>query len=77
MYTKCKDTILSGSLNFNNDSIKVLIVNSSYVPNQDVDQFISDIPSSARLISSPSVSDKTISGGKLDASDVLIPSYSR
>lgn len=77
IYTKCKDALLNGSLNFNTDSIKVLIVNSLYTPNQDLDEFISDIPAGARLVSSSEVSNKTISEGTLDASDVLISQFSR
>ena len=77
VYAKCKDAILNGLIDFNSNSIKILIVNSSYTPNQNSDQFVSDIPSNSRLAYSSGLSNKTILNGVLDASDLVIPSYSR
>lgn len=77
VYAKCKDSILKGLIDFNSDSIKILIVNNTYTPNQNADEFISDIPVNSRLSSSSALSNKVIANGVLDASDLVISSYSR
>ena len=77
IYTKCKDAILKGQIDFNSNSIKVLIVNNTYSPSQINDEFLSDISVLSRLSSSSGLSNKTINSGKLDASDITISNYSR
>jgi hypothetical protein len=75
IFTKCKNSLLTGSINFSSNSIKVLAVNSNYNPSQDEDEFVSDIEPSSIVFRSNSLSGKTISQGRLDANDLQIDNY--
>lgn len=75
IFTKCKEALLTGNIDFLSDSIKVLAVNNSYIPSQNEDQFVSDIESSSIVFRSNSLSGKTVLQGKLDASDLQVGNY--
>jgi hypothetical protein len=77
IYAKCKDAILKGQIDFNSNSIKVLIVDNTYSPNQVSHEFLSDVPVLSRLSSSSGLANKTINSGKFDASDITISNYAR
>lgn len=75
IFTKCKNSLLTGDINFLSDSIKVIAVNENYIPSENEDEFVSDIESSSIIFRSDSLSAKTISQGSLDASDLQISNY--
>lgn len=67
-YTKGKEKILSGSINFPSDTIKVALVRSTYSQNLATDEFYSGI--SSHVQGTPqTLTNKSITGGALDADD--------
>ena len=76
VYTKFKNSLLKGEINFNNDSIKLLIVDNTYSPNQSTDEYVSSISTNSILARSNSISNKIITSGTFDASDLSISNYS-
>ncbi len=75
IYSKAKESLLKGEINLN-DSIKVLLINTSlYTANQSSDEFVSDIPSNAVVYTSSLLSNKSITAGTFDADDLLLDNY--
>jgi len=75
IYSKAKESLLKGEINLN-DSIKVLLINTSlYTANQSSDEFVSDIPSNAVVYTSSLLSNKSINAGTFDADDLLLDNY--
>ncbi len=73
IYKKAKESMLNGQINLNSTNLKVLFVNTSnYSPNQNLNQFLSDIPSNARVYNSSAVSNVSTASGVLDADDLTI-----
>jgi hypothetical protein len=70
VYSKTKEAILNGQINFSSDSFKVLILNTNYTANQNSDQFLSDIPSSSIVYSSNNLQNITNTLGVIDGSDI-------
>lgn len=69
LYTKGKEKILSGTINFSSDTIKAALVSTSYTQNLATDEFWSS--ASSNVIGTPqALSSKTVTGGALDAADV-------
>lgn len=74
VYTKMKEKILQGGINFLSDNIKVVCVDgATYTPNLTTDEYLSVIPNIERVATSGNLSNKTVSGGVFDADDVNIP----
>lgn len=44
VYGKAKQAILNGGFNFSSNSFRIALVKDTYTPNQNVDEFLSDIP---------------------------------
>lgn len=73
VYPKTKEAILNGNINFSGNQFKLLLINSSnYTPNQTTDQFVSDIPSNAKVYTTSAISNLTNNSGTVDADDVSI-----
>lgn len=73
VYKKAKENILNGKINFSLDTFKIaLIDNSKYSINQNVDEYISDIPVLAIVTRSNSLSNLTNNLGVIDASDIFL-----
>lgn len=73
VYSKTKEAILNGEVDFSAGQFKLLLVNSSeYTPNQNSDQFVSDIPSAAKVYTTTSISNLTNNLGTIDADDLSI-----
>lgn len=69
LYAKGKEKILSGTINFPSDTIKVALVGSTYVQNLAADEFYTTI--SANVLGTPqTLASKTVTGGAFDAEDV-------
>lgn len=70
VYTKAKEAILNGEINFSINNFKLLFTNSNYVPNQTLNKFVSDIGSSSIVYRSNNLSNVTNINGVIDANDV-------
>lgn len=75
VYAKAKEAILEGLIDITSDQIKVLIVDSEYIPNQNSHQFISDVISSSIKHRSQNLSNVTNILGVVDADDLVISDY--
>lgn len=69
LYAKGKEKILSGSINFISDTIKVMLVKNTYPQNLATDEFISTV-SPYRLNTDQTLGAKSVTGGMLDGGDV-------
>lgn len=68
-YAKGKEAILSGSINFITDTIKVALIKNDYAQNITTDQYYTVI--AASVIGTPiTLSTKTVANGIFDAADV-------
>ena len=68
LYVKGKEKILSGTINFPSDTIKVALVSSAYAQNLATDEFYTTI--SANVLGTPqTLASKTVAGGAFDAED--------
>lgn len=76
IYKKAKESFLKGEINLYSDTIKVLILNNTYTPNANADQFVSDITASSIEDRSAGLSNKSVTDGVFDADDIIISDYS-
>ncbi len=76
IYGKAKESLLNGQFNISSDSLKVLLVTDSYVPSQNVDQFVSNISGSYIKERTSSLTNVTNILGVIDADDVSVVQYS-
>lgn len=73
LYDKGRQRFLEGQFNWSTDTIKCILVDTgAYTPNFSVHEFLSDIPSSARIgtTSGVALTSKTTTGGAADAADI-------
>jgi hypothetical protein len=70
IYTKAKEAILNGVFNFNENNFKLLFTNENYLPNRDLDQFVSDVNPSSIVFTSNSLLNISNINGVFDADDV-------
>lgn len=75
VYGKAKQSILNGDINFITDQIKLIFVDSNYIPDMSLDQYVSDISISAIKYRSNNLNNVTTALGILDADDVSISDY--
>lgn len=69
LYNKGKEKMLTGSVNFLSDTIKVALVKNDYVQNLTFDEFYTAI--SASVLGTPqTLASKTVTNGVFDAADV-------
>ena len=77
VYKKAKESLLNGEFNLSSNSLKVLLIDKSlYTPNENSDQYISDIPAGAIKKRSNSMTNVITSLGVLDGDNVSINDYS-
>lgn len=70
LYAKARESFLKGEIAWQTDAFKLVLIDSgAYTPDFDNDQFLSDIPSGARIATSSSFGSKTTAGGYADAAD--------
>lgn len=73
LYQKAFQALLSGAINLASDDIRVLAVDSAlYTPNLATHEFLSSIPSGARLGASAALTGKSVTNGIFDAADTTI-----
>jgi hypothetical protein len=71
LYDKGRQKFLEGAINWLNDTIKVLLVDTGlYTVNLATHEFLSDIPSGARVGTAQTLASKTSTAGVADAADV-------
>lgn len=75
VYGKAKQALLNGQINVLSNSLKILIVNSSYVPSANSDQYVSNINPSYIKNRSAIIQNVTNTLGVLDADDITILEY--
>lgn len=77
LYDSGREGFLDGSINWQTDAIKAVLVDTgTYTPALATNKFLADIPSAARIATSPNLSGKTSTGGVADANDVTFTSVS-
>ncbi len=71
LYDKGRQRFLEGAISWLNDTIKVLLVDTGlYTVNLAAHEFLSDVPSGARVGAAQTLAGKTSTGGVADANDV-------
>lgn len=73
VYTKGKEKILSGAINFATDTLKVALVKQSYAVVADTHEFLSDLGAN-RLSTDQTLTSQAVTGGVFDAADPVFPS---
>ena len=71
VYGKAKQSLLNGQINVLSNSLKILIVDSSYVPSANSDQYVSNINPSY-IKNRSAIQNITNTLGVLDADDITI-----
>ena len=75
IYGKAKEAMLNGQINVASNSLKVLLVSSSYVPSVNSDQYVSNINVNHIINRSGAIQNVTNTLGVLDASDIVISEH--
>lgn len=75
LYPKAKEAFVSGDLDWDADTIKVVLLTSGYTYS-DSHQYLSGISGDYRVATSGALSSKTTTNGVVDAADVTIQSVS-
>lgn len=71
MYDKGREGFLDGSIDWDTDNIKVVLVDGAdYTVNLSTHEFLSDIPGGARVATSGNLASKTVTAGVADAADI-------
>lgn len=71
LYDKSREKFLDGQLSWSSDNIKIVLVDAAdYTVNLATHEFLSDIPSGARVATSDNLTTKTITAGIADADNV-------
>ena len=77
LFDKGRQRFLEAQVNWLTDTVKAVMVDTgAYTPNFTTHEFLSDIPTSARITSSVTLTGKTTDGGAADAEDVTFTSVS-
>jgi hypothetical protein len=72
VYGKAKQALLNGQINVSSSSLKILLVNSSYVPSVNSDEYVSNINSTYIKNRSGIIQNVTNTLGIVDADDIQI-----
>ncbi|AMT70000.1 hypothetical protein [Mycobacteroides immunogenum] len=73
LYDKAREAFATGGINWNADTIKVVLVDTSggaYTPNLATNQYLSDIAPAARVATSNALTGKTATAGVCNAANV-------
>lgn len=70
VYGKAKQKILNGEIDFSSNNFRILLTNSTYSPNQNTDEFVSNITSSSIEYRSENLNNITNNLGVIDANDI-------
>lgn len=76
IYKKAKQALLNGDIAVDTNDLKILFIDTTtYTANENSDEFVSDITSSAIKARSAALTNKTTTNGVLDADDVQTAAY--
>lgn len=71
LYDYARQRFLEAQINWMTDTVKVILVDTgAYTPQTSVHQYLSDIPTSARIAGPVTLTAKATTGGAADAADV-------
>jgi hypothetical protein len=77
LYDKARQRFLEAGINWMTDTIKVMLVDTgAYTPQTAVHEYLSDIPTSARIAGPVTLTAKATTGGAADAADCTFSSVS-
>ncbi|ENU18649.1 hypothetical protein F994_02776 [Acinetobacter bohemicus ANC 3994] len=77
LYDFARQRFLEAQINWMTDTVKCLLVDTgAYTPQTSVHQYLSDIPTSARVAGPVLMSAKSTAGGAADAADVTFTAVS-
>lgn len=77
LFDKARQRFLEAQLNWMTDTIKVILVDTgAYTPQTAIHEFLSDIPTSARIAGPVTLTAKATTGGAADAADCTFTSVS-
>lgn len=77
LYDFARQRFLEAQINWMTDVVKVILVDTgAYTPQTAVHQYLSDIPTSARIAGPVTMTGKATTGGAADASDVTFTAVS-
>ena len=77
LYDLARQRFLEAQINWMTDTIKVLLVDTgAYTPQTSVHQYLSDIPTSARIAGPVTLTAKSTTGGAADAADITFTAVS-
>ena len=77
LYDFARQRFLEAQINWMSDVIKVILVDTgAYTPQTAVHQYLSDIPTSARIAGPVTMTGKATTGGAADANDVTFTAVS-
>lgn len=77
LYDKARQAFLEGSLSWNSDDIRVILIDTNdYTVNLNTHDNLDDIPALARVAVSSSLTGKTTTDGVADANDVTFVAVS-
>lgn len=77
LYDKARQRFLEAQIDWMNDTIKCMLVDTgAYTPNTSVHEYLSDIPTSARITPPVTLTNKSTAGGAADAADCTFTSVS-
>ena len=77
LYDKARQRFLEAQINWMTDTIKCMLVDTdAYTPQMGVHEFLSDIPTSARISHPVTLTGKSTTGGAADADDCTFTSVS-
>lgn len=77
LYDKARQRFLEAQINWQTDTIKCLLVDTgAYTPQTSVHEYLSDVPTSARIAGPVTLTSKSTTGGAADAADVTFTSVS-
>lgn len=77
LYDKARQRFLEAQIDWMSDTIKCMLVDTgAYTPNTSVHEYLSDIPTSARITPPVTLTNKSTAGGAADAADCTFTSVS-
>jgi hypothetical protein len=76
IYGKAKESFLKGEMSVTTNPVRLLLIDGNqYIPSENSDQFVSDIPTSAVTDRSSGLQGITTTLGIFDANDVTLVDY--
>ena len=77
LYDFARQRFLEAQINWMTDTVKCILVDTgAYTPQTSVHQYLSDIPTSARIAAPVTLTAKATTGGAADAADCTFPAVS-